>query len=225
MTLEEYFGDWLKVIDVPALNKVVTEVNRLYRTKLVVPEYNNIFKAFTLVSEHDCKVVFLGQDPYPQKGVATGVLFGNKEGTTELSPSLEVIKEACINYEIPHEPIKFDVTLESWARQGILMINSALTCEMNRVNSHTMLWRPFISKLLYNLSHRETGLIYVLFGEKAQTFEPYINKNLNSVIKISHPAYYARTQTKMPHWVFTEINQLLMDKYGIPIKWYDKLLT
>ena len=225
MTLEEYFGDWLEVIDVPALNKVVTEVNRLYRTKLVVPEYNDIFKAFTLVSEHDCKVVFLGQDPYPQKGVATGVLFGNKEGTTELSPSLEVIKEACINYEIPHEPIKFDVTLESWARQGILMINSALTCEMNRVNSHTMLWRPFISKLLYNLSHRETGLIYVLFGEKAQTFEPYINKNLNSVIKISHPAYYARTQTKMPHWVFTEINQLLMDKYGIPIKWYDKLLT
>ena len=225
MTLEEYFGDWLKVIDVPALNKVVTEVNRLYRVKLVVPEYNDIFKAFTLVSEHDCKVVFLGQDPYPQKGVATGVLFGNKEGTTELSPSLEVIKEACINYEIPHEPIKFDVTLESWARQGILMINSALTCEMNRVNSHTMLWRPFISKLLYNLSHRETGLIYVLFGEKAQTFEPYINKNLNSVIKISHPAYYARTQTKMPHWVFTEINQLLMDKYGIPIKWYDKLLT
>lgn len=225
MTLEEYFGDWLKVIDVPALNKVVTEVNKLYRTKLVVPEYNDIFKAFTLVSEHDCKVIFLGQDPFPQKGVATGVLFGNKEGTTELSPSLEVIKEACINYEIPHEPIKFDVTLESWARQGILMINSALTCEMNRVNSHTMLWRPFISKFLYNLSHRETGLIYVLFGEKAQTFEPYINKNLNSVIKISHPAYYARTQTKMPHWVFTEINQLLMDKYGIPIKWYDKLLT
>lgn len=62
MTLEEYFGDWLEVIDVPALNKAVTEVNRLYRTKLVVPEYNDIFKAFTLVSEHDCKVVFLGQD-------------------------------------------------------------------------------------------------------------------------------------------------------------------
>ena len=225
MTLEEYFGDWLKVIDVPSLNKVITEINKLYSTKLVVPEYGDIFKAFTLCTEHDCKVIFLGQDPYPQRGVATGVLFGNKEGSTELSPSLEIIKEACINYEVPHEPIKFDITLESWARQGILMLNSALTCEMNRVNSHTMLWRPFTSKLLYNLSHKETGLVYVLFGEKAQTFEPYINKDLNSIIKVSHPAYYARTHTRMPHWVFTEINQLLVDKYGIPIKWYDQVLT
>ena len=224
MTLEEYFGDWLKVIDVPSLNKVITEINKLYSTKLVVPEYGDIFKAFTLCTEHDCKVIFLGQDPYPQRGVATGVLFGNKEGSTELSPSLEIIKEACINYEVPHEPIKFDITLESWARQGILMLNSALTCEMNRVNSHTMLWRPFTSKLLYNLSHKETGLVYVLFGEKAQTFEPYINKDLNSIIKVSHPAYYARTHTRMPHWVFTEINQLLVDKYGIPIKWYDQVL-
>ena len=123
-----------------------------------------------LLSEHDVKIVFLGQDPYPQKGVATGVLFGNKEGTTELSPSLEVIKEAAINYETPHPPLKFDVTLESWAKQGILMINSALTCEMNKVGSHVMLWRPFMSKFLQNLSNSNTGLVYVLFGDQAQTF-------------------------------------------------------
>lgn len=223
MTLEEYFGDWLKVIDINELNKVVVNINYLYQTKPVVPAYNDIFKAFTLCTEHNCKVIFVGQDPYPQKGIATGVLFGNKEGTIELSPSLEIIKEACINYELPHSPIKFDVTLESWAKQGILMLNSALTCEMNRVGSHTMVWRPFISKLLNNLSHKETGLVYVLFGEKAQTFEPYIDKRLNSIIKVRHPAYYARTKTKMPYWVFTEINKILVDKYGIPIKWYEEL--
>jgi uracil-DNA glycosylase len=169
--------------------------------------------------------VFLGQDPYPQKGIATGVLFGNKEGTTELSPSLEVIKEASINYEIPHPPLKFDVTLESWARQGILMINSALTCEMNKVGSHVMLWRPFISKLLHNLSNTSPGLVYVLFGEQAQTFEPYINRRVNSTIKVRHPSYYARTNTKMPYWVFTELNKLMKDSYGVPIKWYEELLT
>ena len=225
MTLEEYFGDWLKVIDIPLLNQVTGRVNLAYSKKPCVPEYKDIFKAFRLCSEHDCKVVFLGQDPYPQRGVATGVLFGNKPDTLQLSPSLEVVKEACINYEIPHSPIKFDITLESWARQGILMLNSALTCEMNRVGSHVMLWRPFMSRLLHNLSHKEPGLIYVLFGEQAQTFEPYINKKVNSVIKIHHPAFYARTDTKMPYEVFTEINRLLTDKYGIPIRWYEELLT
>lgn len=163
--------------------------------------------------------------PYPQKGVATGVLFGNKEGTAELSPSLEVVKESSINYEIPHFPIKFDITLESWAKQGILMLNSALTCEMNKVGSHVMLWRPFISKLLYNLSNSNSGLVYVLFGDQAQTFEPYINKGLNSVIKVHHPAYYARTHTKMPYRVFTELNKLVKSNYGVPFKWYDELLT
>lgn len=225
MTLGEYFGDWLKVIDEKELMKVVARLNVLYQGKPVVPAYGDIFKAFTLCSEHDCKIVMVAQDPYPQKGVATGVAFANKEGTTELSPSLEVIKEAAINYEIPHPPIKFDVTLESWAKQGILMLNSALTCEMNKVGSHVMLWRPFISKLLQNLSNKEPGLVYVLFGDQAQTFEPYINKRFSSIIKVHHPAYYARTNTKMPYWVFTELNKLMKDSYGVPIKWYDELLT
>ena len=224
MRLDEYFGDWLQVIDVGELNKVVTKLNTIYQAKPVVPEYKDVFKAFTLCSMHDCKIIFLSQDPYPQKGIATGVAFGNKQNTTELSPSLEVIKEAAINYEIPHPPIEFDVTLESWAKQGILMLNSALTCEMNKVGSHVMLWRPFISKLLQNLSNSSPGLVYVLFGDQAQTFEPYINKNLSSIIKIHHPAYYARTHTKMPYWVFTELNKLMKADYGVPIRWYKELL-
>lgn len=225
MNLSEYFGDWLKVFDIKELNTAVAKLNVICQNKPIVPAYKDIFKAFTLCSEHDCKIVFLGQDPYPQKGVATGVLFGNKEGTPELSPSLEIIKEAAINNEIPHPPLKFDVTLESWAKQGILMLNSALTCEMNKPGSHVMLWRPFISKLLHNLSNSNPGLIYVLFGKQAQTFEPYINKRLNSIIKIHHPAYYARTHTKMPYWVFIELNKQVKYNFGVSVKWYEEILT
>ena len=224
MQIDEYFGDWLKVIDLKELSTVITRINSVYDVKPVVPAYTNIFKAFILCSMKDCKAVFLGQDPYPQKGVATGVLFGNKADTVIISPSLEVVKEAVIDYEMPHPPIKFDVTLESWARQGILMINSAFTCEMNKAGSHNMLWRPFVSKLLTNLSNQETVLIYVLFCTQAQTFEPYINKRLNSVIKVNHPAYYARTNTKMPHHIFKEFNKLIKDKYGISIKWYELII-
>lgn len=225
MKLNEYFGDWLQVIDINELNKAVSKLNIVCKTKPIAPEYKDVFKAFTLCSMHDCKVVFLGQDPYPQKGVATGVLFGNKPDTPVLSPSLEIIKEAAINNEIPHPPLKFDVTLESWAKQGILMLNSALTCEMNKPGSHVMLWRPFVSKLLRNLSNSSPGLIYVLFGEQAQTFEPYINKRLSSIIKVYHPAYYARTHTKMPYWVFTELNKQVKYNFGVSLKWYEELLT
>lgn len=220
MSLEEYFGDWLKVIDKDELMKLVPTLNTLYGSTRVVPEYKSIFKAFTLCTFHDCKIVFLGQDPYPQIGVATGVLFGNKSDAIELSPSLEVIKEAAVNYEVPHYGLRFDQTLESWARQGILMLNSALTCEANRVGSHTMLWRPFISKLLRNMSLYNSGIIYVLFGTQAQTFEPYINSMSNTIIKVKHPAWYARQKTKMPHELFVRLNTLVKGLYGDTIEWY-----
>lgn len=160
--------------------------------------------------------------PYPQKGVATGILFGNSKDTPEnkLSPSLSVIKEASINYEIPHQELRFDNTLESWAKQGILMINSALTCKMNEVGSHTLYWRQFIAKLLKNMSIRESGIIYVLFGRQAQSFKSYIDIEHNNIIEIEHPSYFARTNTKMPYSIFTIINKLLKDRYGTEISWY-----
>lgn len=220
MTFKEYFGDWLEVFNKNEFNKIIQILNTLYKSKSIVPEYKDVFKAFTLCNRKDCKVVFLGQDPYPQKGVATGILFGNKESTQELSPSLEIIKEAVINYEIPHSIINFDITLQSWAKQGILMLNSALTCELNKVGSHTMLWRPFISKFLQALSNSSFGIVYVLFGEQAKTFEPYINKRTNTIIKVQHPAYFARTHTKMPYALFKDINRIMKEKYNTYIEWY-----
>lgn len=222
MSLEEYFGDWIRVINQKELNTVIDVMNRLYGSKKVCPAAENVFRAFDLCPYNELKVVFIGQDPYPQRDVATGILFGNKADVPEdeLPPSLKVVKEAAINFEVPHNSIIFDQTLESWARQGILMINSALTVEMNKVGSHTMLWRPFISSLLKNISETNPGLIYVLFGSQAGTFQPYIKTG--TVIKVPHPAYNARTETKMNPELFTDINRELKSKYGITIKWYQE---
>ena len=224
MTLDEYFGDWMKVIDRTELNNVIAKVGQEYRRKLLCPTQPDVFRAFELCPLKDLKVVMLGQDPYPQKGVATGILFGNRKEVDEdnLSPSLNIVKEAAINFEIPHYCITFDQTLESWAKQGILMINSALTVEMNRIGSHVMLWRPFIAKLLKNLSEYDTAIIYVLFGRQAQTFKPYINSKSNHIIEIEHPAYFARSGTKMPHQLFIDISNRVKGIYGVPIKWYEE---
>ena len=85
-----------------------------------------------------------------------------------------------------------------------------------------MLWRPFIASLLKNLSTFNPGIMYVLFGNQAQTFEPYINKN-NTILKVQHPAYYARTKTKMPYEVFTKIKQFIKNNYGEDISFFTYL--
>ena len=224
MTLEEYFGRWMRVIDKRELESVLSKLGPEYKRKPICPAQSDVFKAFKVCPYDKLKVVMLGQDPYPQKGVATGILFGNKEGTRDkdLSPSLQIVKEAAINFEIPHNCIIFDPTLESWAKQGILMINSALTVEMNKIGSHVMLWRPFIASLLKKLSENDTGIIYVLFGKQAQTFKPYINKQFNTVLEENHPAYFARTGKAMPHTVFEQISKLTKGMYGVPITWYQE---
>lgn len=215
--MDEYFGDWMKVIDRKEVVKVISYLKTINPNALC-PPLKSIFKAFELCPYRDCKVVFIGQDPYPHKGIATGILFGNKRDTKKLSPSLEVIKEAVINPEFPTSPIPFDITLESWAQQGILLINSALTVELNRVGSHTMVWRPFIAEFLKNLSNCNPGIIYVLFGQQAQTFRVYINEHVNTILTEKHPSYYARQKERMPSTVFEKVEKLTKDLYGEPIQ-------
>jgi uracil-DNA glycosylase len=219
MTLEEYFGDWLKVIDKQELLKVVNKVNALYKIQSCEPAYNNIFKAFNITPYNDLKLVSLAMDPYPQKGVSTGICFANKKDVVKLSPSLEILKEAIIDFEVPHNLINFDPTFEEVSKQGVLLLNSALTVETNKPNSHTYVWRPFISSLLKNLSLYSPGIVYILWGNVAKSFDAFISKN-NIVYKMPHPAYYARTNTKIPHSFFVELNDTIYHHFGKRIEWF-----
>lgn len=219
MTLEEYFGKWLRVIDKQELYKVVKKVNVLYKTTKCEPSYTDIFRVFKVTPYSNLCMIWLLMDPYPQPDVATGIALGNKITKKELSPSLQVIKEAVINFEVPHNFITFDPTLEEWSKQGILLLNSALTVEQNKSNSHMNIWRGFIKSFLKNLSEINPGLIYVLWGSEASTFKSYINKN-NIVYKLPHPAYYARTNTKIPYDFFTKLNEDVYKYYGRYIEWY-----
>ena len=220
MTIDEYFGDWMKVLDRNETMKIMGWLKNINQSTLC-PNIKDVFKAFKLCPYNKCRIVFLSQDPYPQRGVAQGVLFGNPSDTPEnkLSPSLQIIKESVINFEIPHNFITFDPTLESWAKQGILMINSALTTEVGKIGVHMMKWRPFMIAFLKQMSMINPGIIYVLFGSQAQILEPYISKN-NYVLKIEHPAYFARTNKKMPYHIWKDINKILYDLYGERIEWF-----
>ena len=212
------FGDWSELVDTRESLRLIPVLIELYKSNNVCPNKKDVFKAFTLFKPNECKVVFIGQDPYPQRNVATGILFGNKSDTNEenYSPSLKVIRDAIKNLENPNNVYTFDPSLEYLAKQGVLMLNSALTVEMNKIGSHTMYWRRFMTKLVTNLSIYNNTLVWVLFGELAHTFAPYIYGG--KVFKVKHPAYYARTNTPMPYDIFNDVNNYLM-QYNTKINW------
>lgn len=116
MTIQEYFGDWCKVIDIAEAERITKKL--INSKQAVCPKIKDIFKAFTLCSLHDLKVVVLGQDPYPDikngKPTATGIAFGNSIDTLECnySPSLDVLMESVIDFTRPHGNIIFDPSLE-----------------------------------------------------------------------------------------------------------------
>ena len=225
MLIEDYFGHWLQVLDRQEVTRMNNFLSTLYKAKSnVYPAIQNVYRAFRVCPYEDLRVVFLGQDPYPQKDIATGILFGNSADTPErnLSSSLQKVKDCLLREEFWPEKIIFDNTLESWAKQGILMLNSALTVLENTPDSYSINWRPFISKLLVNLSKKRTGIIYVLFGNEAQTFLPYINKSFNHVITCKHPAYYCRQKEPMPN-IFKEVNNYIHQMNGDYLEFYKKI--
>ena len=205
MTAEEYFGGWSEVVDLEEAAKIMKWLNSV-NLKTIRPYYKNIFKAFGQCPYETCDIVMLGQDPYPQPVVATGILFGNSPTVEEnlLSPSLQVVKKAV------NATPDFDNTMKKWVRQGILMINSALTCKVNQIGSHVAIWRPFVSKLVHNLSVARPDIIFVMFGAQAQSFNKEIEGN--KIINVKHPAYYARMGFPMPSKPFEEINRFLAEQ-------------
>lgn len=211
MTFEEYFGGWTNRIDKNEMNKVLNNLKLLPKNKLS-PNFNCIFEAFHYCKLEDLKVVFIGGNPIPN--TTTGLLFGNEEET----PQLSIIKESSINFEIPHNSLIFDNSLKEWAKQGVLLLHSSLVSINGKGNM--LMWLPFISSLLTNLSLYETGIIYVLIGEQAQALEPYINQKTNIIYKENSLEYYLRKEKRMPYHLFIDINKQLKHQYGNTIKWY-----
>ena len=156
-------------------------LNKVYPD--AVPTRSLVGRAFELC--HDPCIVILGQDPYPQPNIANGIAFSNNLGI-EMSPSLEVLwKELNRTHGISQEAFEKKQNLEHWCGQGILLLNSALTCRPGQAGSHVHHWRNFIHQTLAELSFM-TNRLYVLLGKKAQEFKSAIHSG--NILEYAHPA-------------------------------------
>lgn len=200
---------------------ILTELyNQSQEGKNFTPVIKEIFRAFEECPYNDLKVVIVGQDPYPKMNIADGIAFSCSH-TREEQPALQYIFDEIartVRESLPRE--EFDPDLKRWSNQGVLMLNTSLTCEINNLGSHTALWKPFINYLFDILNSNNTGIIYVFLGKKAMEWHNCIEKN-NYKFFITYPA--AALYRKDDQWnsgnAFNQINKVLKKVYGNQIVW------
>lgn len=186
--------------------------------KRFTPPLKEVFTAFEKCPYKDVKVVIIGQDPYPQLGVADGMAFSCSK-TQVLQPSLKYLLEAVEDTVYAGLPTQENPDLTRWAEQGVLLLNTALTVEVNKIGSHYDLWAPFVTCVIDTLSWNNPGLIWVFMGKKAQELESLVSSN-HYKFEISHPASAA--YQKASKWdcddVFNKINNILEANNGSQYK-------
>ena len=234
MTIQEYFQDWSKVVDLSEADRILRKLSA--SNAIICPQIKDIFRAFLLCPFYSLRVCIIGQDPYPQLRpvccnstatkvpVATGIAFANSPDTPSdsYSPSLTILRDSVIDFSRPHNIINFDPSLEKWEKQGVLLLNAALSCQVGKPGSHTLLWWPFIKSFITNLSLYHTGIVYVLMGSQAQCLEPYINARCNHIIRIRHPSWFVRNKLSMPSGIWQQINDILIGQNGYGIQWFEE---
>lgn len=185
--------------------------------KRFTPPLKQVFRAFEECPVGDLKVVMIGQDPYPYLGVADGIAFscGN---TGKLQPSLDQMFRAISRTVYPEQIVHQDPDLTRWANQGVLMLNKALTCQVDKVGSHYDIWHDFIMYVIDMLSLTNSGLIFCLLGQKAQELESSISQS-HYILKASHPASASYSKTDWDcNNLFNEANRIIEQNNGPQFK-------
>jgi len=196
--------------------KLINEVNQGRR---FTPVYKDIFNAFLECPYKDVKVVIIGQDPYPQLGVADGLAFScSKKGKAEKSLQY-ILKQTIGGFEetgkVMYTPEQCD--LKRWANQGVLLLNTALTVQIGKIGSHYTIWSGFINALLQELNKRD-DLVIALLGKKAEEYEMILSNN--TIFKVTHPASAAyRGGEWNSNDLFNKINEQLKLKGKSSINW------
>lgn len=137
----------------------------------------------------DIKVVILGQDPYPEPNIATGLAFACPQGMER--PSLSIIKRELRNEYQLENLDGFDDSLESWERQGVFLLNSSLSCTEFIPNSHRDIWQPFMAALIREIDllkiTENIEIVFVFLGGQAKSFSNLVH-DYHHTIFCYHPA-------------------------------------
>lgn len=184
----------------------------------IFPKASQIFRAFDECPFNKVKVVILGQDPYPTRGHAHGLCFSVEKDVSPFPKSLlNIFKE--LENDIG-KPKPNNGSLEHWAQQGVLLLNSVLTVKEGVPASHANKgWETFTDAVIEVLNKQKTEIVYMLWGSKAIEKAKCVNPGANYILTSVHPSPLSAHRGFLGCKHFSKANQYLISKGKAPINW------
>lgn len=224
--IDKSWNDFLTPRTVQLIKSIENKI--VHPTTEFTPEAHRVLHYLTLPL-YETKVIILGQDPYPQKGVATGRAFevgtlkswNDKFSNISLKNILRSVYFAYHNQYLKYSEIKEKIgtvfpvqspenLFVRWEEQGVLLLNTSFTCETGKPNSHENLWKPFTKNLLRYIHSKNTGLIWFIWGNNA--------KNITNDLKITrkiesmHPMMCYNKPGRKQDFLFGKVNPFIETK-------------
>ncbi len=222
MTKVQLHDSWLSRLDdqfnqsyMKKLRKFL--VVRKQHQAVIFPPGSQIFNALNTTHFDQVRVVILGQDPYHGPGQAHGLCFSVLPGV-RIPPSLANIYreiEADLGIATPHHGY-----LQSWAEQGVLLLNSVLTVERGQAGSHQGKgWEIFTDAIVQLLNDEREGLVFMLWGSYAMKKGAVIDRRKHLVLKAPHPSPLSAHRGFLGCRHFSSANEYLQQHQHTPVDW------
>ena len=186
--------------------------------KTIYPPQQDVFNAFRLTELHQVKVVILGQDPYHGPNQAHGLSFSVLPGVP-VPPSLgnmyKELRADISGFQRPSHGF-----LQSWARQGVLLLNAVLTVEAGQAHSHASLgWETFTDRVIAALNAHKQSIVFLLWGSHAHKKGNIIDPGRHHILKAPHPSPLSAHRGFFGCKHFSQTNQFLQQQGFSPIIW------
>ena len=212
---------WRRVLaaefEKPYFTELAGFVRSAYTAGRCYPPARLIFNAFDRTPFDKVKVVILGQDPYHEPGQAHGLCFSVQKGT-QIPPSLQNIYKE-LKSDLGIEPPSHGY-LESWARQGVLLLNTTLTVRRGQANSHRGRgWDIFTDAIIRHLNEAKQPIAFILWGRNARDKKALITNPIHGIFESPHPSPLSAHAGFFGSRPFSRVNEFLSSRGLSPIDW------
>ncbi|CAK87274.1 unnamed protein product (macronuclear) [Paramecium tetraurelia] len=201
------------------LKHIYEFIKKEYQTKTCYPPFEKIFNAFQLTPINKIKVVIVGQDPYINQNEAMGLCFSVPRSQTKIPPSLKNV------YKLLQTDVKGFTTpnhgdLTKWAQQGVFLLNTVLTVEAGKSNSHKDCgWIKFTDQVIEVINRECSGLVFLLWGLPAQKKAKGVDRQKHHILETVHPSPLSAKNGFFESNHFSKCNQYLIQNGKQPIDW------
>lgn len=217
--------DWRAALEEPHIFRALVEIDKKLaqqasQGQIIYPAKELIFHALTYHGPAEIRAVILGQDPYHGANEAMGLSF-SVPSHVRIPPSLRnIYKELSTDLNLP-PPSTGD--LRYWAQQGVLLLNTVLTVSAKRANSHQRLgWHKVTDALIDVINKKNSGCVFLLWGNAAQTKLPRINTARHKILLAAHPSPLSAHRGFFGCQHFSQTNQWLLSQGKAPIQWFSQ---